>query len=571
MKNPYAILLLITFALRLATALPLRQAGYMDASYTMHVAENLARGRGLVVDVLWNYLDNPAGLPHPSNLYWMPLPSFLVAPFYALFGASYRVAQIPFIILSSFLPLVTFYFSRRIFVRDDYAWAAALFTAFSGFYTIYWVSPDNFTPFALTASLCLFFISRGLEREGAGDASANAQQRGRGEGESGRGGAEYFFVAGILAGLSHLSRADGLLLVIVAPIVLIVHAIRNTQSCPEPSRRDATRITFHPFGFAQGKVSRFTFYFLLGYLLLMSPWFARNYLAVGSPYPSTGTKTLWLTNYDEMFRYADDLTLSRYLAWGVGSIIESKVVAAFRNIFIILFSDLQLFLAPFALIGLWQLRRRVEMLPFFFYAVLLYLVMTFAFTFPSWRGSLFHSASAFLPFLAVAVPPGVDAAVHWVARRRRTWEAALAARFFRVGFVVLAVFFSIFLYAQGVFGALVGGSSDIPLWNQRDAAYPPLARWLDQNARADDIVMVVDPPTFYNLSHRRAIIIPTDSVDAVFDAAQRYGARYLILEFDHPKPLRALYRREASVPGLTRVADFRDGMGRPAILFEVAH
>jgi hypothetical protein len=211
------------------------------------------------------------------------------------------------------------------------------------------------------------------------------------------------------------------------------------------------------------------------------------------------------------------------------------------------------------------------MLPFLIYAVLLYLAMTFAFTFPSWRGSLFHSASAFLPFLAVAVPPGVDAAVHWVARRRRTWEAALAARFFRVGFVVLAVFFSIFLYAQGVFGAIIGGSSDIPLWNQRDAAYPPLARWLDQNARADDIVMVVDPPTFYNLSHRRAIIIPTDSVDAVFDAAQRYGARYLILEFDHPKPLRALYRREASVPGLTRVADFRDGMGRPAILFEVAH
>ncbi|MEW5719877.1 MAG: hypothetical protein AB1817_14710, partial [Chloroflexota bacterium] len=147
----YVSLFFITLIFRIATALPLTYAGYMDASYAMHIAENLARGRGFVEEVLWNYLDNPAGLPHPSNLYWMPLPSILIAPFFALFGASYRVAQIPFVVLSSLLPLFTFYLTRKFFARDDYAWIAALFTAFSGFYTIYWVSPDNFTPFALTA------------------------------------------------------------------------------------------------------------------------------------------------------------------------------------------------------------------------------------------------------------------------------------------------------------------------------------------------------------------------------------------------------------------------------------
>jgi 4-amino-4-deoxy-L-arabinose transferase-like glycosyltransferase len=99
----------------------------------------------------------------------MPLPSILIAPFYAWFGASYRVAQIPFVVLSCLLPLFTFYLTRRFFARDGYAWAAALFTAFSGFYTIYWVSPDNFTPFALTASLCLFFTARGLTSAHARD------------------------------------------------------------------------------------------------------------------------------------------------------------------------------------------------------------------------------------------------------------------------------------------------------------------------------------------------------------------------------------------------------------------
>src|SRR5512140_3996145 len=99
-EHPYLVLLAVTLVVRVLTALPLEQAGYMDASYAIHVAENLAIGRGLVENVLWNYLDRPAGLPHPSNLYWMPLPSMLIAPFFAVLGISYRVAQIPFILLS---------------------------------------------------------------------------------------------------------------------------------------------------------------------------------------------------------------------------------------------------------------------------------------------------------------------------------------------------------------------------------------------------------------------------------------------------------------------------------------
>jgi hypothetical protein len=44
----------------------------------------------------------------------------------------------------------------------------------------------------------------------------------------------------------------------------------------------------------------------------------------------------------------------------------------------------------------------------------------------------------------------------------------------------------------------------------------------------------------------------------------------LILEYDHPKPLADLYQERESVPGLERVADFRDGLGRPAVLYRVA-
>lgn len=552
----YLTLFVITLAFRIATALPLTNAGYMDASYAMHVAQNLARGRGFVEDVLWNYLDNPTGLPHPSNLYWMPLPSILIAPFYVLFGVSYRAAQIPFIVLSSLVPLVAFYIAHKIFQRDDYAWTAALFTTFSGFYTIYWVSPDNFTPFALTASLCLVFVARGMEREGARAKERDSKRA------MGRGGAREFFVAGIFAGLSHLARVDGLLLVVVAPFALCLYAIRHTQY----ARFQVSGFRFHVSRFAAYCLLP-TAYFLFGYLLVTAPWFARNHLTVGAVLPSAGTKTLWLTSYDELFRFTDDLTFQRYLDWGVGNIVASKLRAAVINVLVIVFGALQIFLAPFALIGLWHARRRIELLPFFIYAPLLYLAMVLAFTFPSMRGSMLHSAAALLPFFTAVAPYGIDASVEWVARRRRTWNAAQAARVFRVGFVALAIFLAIYLYASGVFP--IGGASDIPLWNSRDIEYVEIARWLDAHARADDVVMVVDPPAFYNASQRRAIVIPTESIEAIFLAAKKYNARYLVLQFDHPKPLNDVYRGAMTVPGLTRVAEFRDGNSRPAMLFEV--
>jgi hypothetical protein len=121
---------------------------------------------------------------------------------------------------------------------------------------------------------------------------------------------------------------------------------------------------------------------------------------------------------------------------------------------------------------------------------------------------------------------------------------------------------------QGVF-PILSAPTTIPLWDQRDLAYHQAAAWLDQNAGPEDAVMVVDPPSFYNISHRRAFVIPTDSLTAVSAAADKYNIRYLILEFDHPRPLNDLYLQRAAVSTLSHVADFRDALDRPVTLYEV--
>ncbi len=544
----YYLLLVIALVVRVITALPLQQAGYMDASYAIHVAENLAAGRGFVEDVLWNYLDQPAGLPHPSNLYWMPLPSILIAPFFILLGVSYHAAQVPFILISLFPPLLAFHVARQVLGRNDYAWIAALFTLFSGFYMVYWVSPDNFTPFALTASLCLYAIGVGIQT----------------------GKRTYLFAAGILAGLSHLARADGVLLLAVVPIALLIAPKTATSTQPHNNSLLATersRIT-HDVSRLTSYVLRLASYSLLGYLLVMTPWFARNYLVVGTPYPSAGAKTLWLTGYDELFRYADDLTPARYLDWGVVPILESKVIAVFRSLLVLSFADTLLFLTPFVLIGLWRLRRRVEFLPFFIYALLLFWVMVLAFTFPSWRGTLLHSGIALLPFCAIAAPVGIDAAVRWVARRRRTWDLARAVPFFQIGAVVLAVFLSFYIFGGGIFGYSAG--ADTLLWNERDVAYAQIEAWLQQHARPDAVVMAGDPVAFHMVSDRQTIVIPSDGICAVKAAAARYNAGYLVLDYDHPKPLTDLYEGKPVEAGLSPVYSVRDPAGHPVTLYEVA-
>src|SRR5512136_18208 len=184
-------LFILALALRLLTTIPIRQPGYMDAAYYYDIALNLAQGQGLTEPFLWNYLDNPAGLPHPSHLYWMPLPTLVAWTGLTLFGQTYRAAQIPFAVLSALLPLVSYWVALQTTGSRRHAWLAGLLTVFSGFYVIYWGHTDNFTPFALSGSLSLVAAWRATE--------AREKSRARG----------WALGAGILAGLAHLSRADG--------------------------------------------------------------------------------------------------------------------------------------------------------------------------------------------------------------------------------------------------------------------------------------------------------------------------------------------------------------------------
>jgi hypothetical protein len=307
-----------------------------------------------------------------------------------------------------------------------------------------------------------------------------------------------------------------------------------------------------------------------GFLLVITPWLLRNYSAIGSFFAPGSTRTLFLLNYDEFFSFdVSRLTFSRYLQWGIANILLSKLNALGFISLVLLFGVWQIFLTPFAAIGFWQTRARVEMQAALVYLALLVLAMGFVFTFPATHGSMLHSAAALVAYGAVAVPPGLDTAIAWLGKRRKTWNIPQAQKVFRAGVIGLALFFSLFLYAQGVW-IPPGAEATAPLWNARDIEYAAIDRALDARGVPDESpVITVDPPSFINQTGRRSIYVPTESAGAIFDAARQFNARYLVLQYDKPITLRALYDGTASIDGLTELFRTEDALGRPVILFEL--
>lgn len=506
---PWAILALAVLV-RLLTAWALRQPGYTDAYYYAVGARQLDAGQGFDEPFIWNYLDPPEGVPHPGYLYWMPLTAILGWVGMASLGSSFRALQAPFVLLSALLPLVAYAIAWDLSgerldsppQRRRHAALAALLAVFPGFYAHVLVLPDNFAPFALAGSICLWAAGRGLQRERPA----------------------WFGIAGLAAGFGHLARADGMLL---AGVALLTAAWRRR----DPNRNGAGARWVRAVAASAALV-------LGGYLLVMGPWFIRNWQVSGSPLSGAGSRTLFLTSYDDVFAYDQPPTLESYLGWGWGAIVKSKAEAVLLNLKRLWVENLLIVLLPFTVLGLWRLRRARLLRPFFLYAPLLFVAMTILFTFPGTRGGLFHSGASLLPFVFAAAGPGLDASISWAARRFRGWHARKAWPVFGAGLVALAAFLTLSsLWRAGVLNGA---------WNERDWGYTEIGRWLADQGAEETVVMVGDAPGFTWHTGHEAIAVPNESPETILAAADRYGARYLVLDRARPRTTDALYTGKAT-------------------------
>ncbi len=495
----------------------IQSPGYMDADYYFATGQELARGHGFIEPFLWNYLDDPTGLPHPSHLYWLPLTSLITALPMAFLGQTFRAAQIPFILMSASLPLVTAALALQVHGNRSWAWFSGLLALVPGFYFPYLLTTDVFIVYALIGAGFFYFAGQGLRN---GKKSA-------------------WLVSGMMIGLAHLARADGLLFFLPALAAISYSGERKLQ--------------------------RLALVFS-GYLAVMAPWFLRNILVVGSLLPATGVKTLWLRSYPELFSYPSSiLTLQHFLSQGLYAILQARFAALWINLQRLIGENGLVILGPFMIIGFRELWQAFETRLAAIYLVVLFLTMSFVFPFAGSLGGLFHSSAALMPLLWVLVPAGLHRAIQWLSHLRRWDNEAQAQRVFAATVLGMAAMLTVGLYMTKV----IGIQTSTLLWMGPKRTYDAAAATLDNINSDSSIVAINNPPGFYLSSQRESVVIPNGGEAELHKVVDRFAVEWVVLDVNHPEGLADLYLGQIKVPWLEERATLLDHNNELVLIFEV--
>ncbi len=469
----------IAFLLRLAAAWIVDYPPYTDPAYYLVVAERLAHGQGFTTPVLWSFLEVggslpvDAVLPVPSNGHWMPLTSLVAAGgIWAFEGAlgTWRAAQVPFVLLSTALVPFTYLVSRQLWPSRSVALGASVLALLAGPFLVLYPQVNNIALFGALGAGAVWCAVRSVSAGRAG---------------------WWLVGSGALAGLATLTRVDGMLLLVAPAVAWWVSRHRLSPVWP--------MLAAVAFG------------------LVLAPWLLRNASVFGSPFPSAGGHTLWITSYNEQFSITADPSLGSYLAWGPGNIIGSKLAAwgELAGRVTVLLGGL--FVLPFAW-GLWAERRRAELAPFIAYFAVVFLVMGLVFTFHAPKGAFYHSAAAWLPF---ALPLAVASLAGSATAAGRWWPFLRRPQTHR------------FLLVAGLAGALVlslaGSAVMVAQWASAHDRLGRAAAFLSSAAAPGDRVMAYDPAALHFSVALEGVAPPFDPFPVVGQVVEAYDVRWLVV------------------------------------------
>jgi len=456
--------------------------GYLDSDYYYAGGVQLATGHGFTEPYLWNFLDGTTSLPHPSHSYWMPLASIASALGMWLTGqTTYASARLFFLLIAALIPPLTAALAYTFSKRRDLAIASGLLAIFSVYHAPFVGVTDNFSLFMLFGGLYFLLVTQVIQNP----------TRTR----------NWLFL-GILAGLMTLSRSDGLLWLGIT----FLFAARTFQ----PSRKV---FILHPSSFILA---------LLGFLLIMSPWYARNLSVYGSLMAPGGSRALWLANYDQTFIYPPTaLTMQSFLALGWNHIIKDRLWALSNNLQSGFAAHGGIILFPFIVVGIiyyWK-DERVKLACLAW--LILFFVMTFVFPFAGARGAFFHAGAALQPMWWSLAPLGLESIL--LSLRKRGIGNDNNRVVFRSALIMVAMILTVYVVYLRLF-TLGWGEGE-------DANYPVIEQFLvEKGIKNDDIVIVRNAPGYYLETGRSAILIPYGGEEAILAAADQFNADYLVLE-----------------------------------------
>lgn len=486
------IVIVVGIAMRLYFAVQMQSPGHGDHAYYFELAKNLAEGRGFVIDYVWHFLVLPDGLTHYSNDFWMPLTSIIISVFLMAFGKSMLSALLPSIIFGLGLAFITFFIGMEYTKSRMISLWSAIICLFAPSLFKYSLLTDSSVYYAVFVAAGLLMIIK-----------AKSQPK-------------FYIAAAIFAGLAHLTRQDGLFLMLVLLLAIVVSA-DNMKS-----------------------KMRLVIFGLAAYLLTISPLPVINFMSTGRLFISKTYKIAFVTTHDDIYSYAKDLSLSSYLSWGMRNILTSKIAALWNNIIAILqsFSRELVVISILAFsrmisLKIWRFRWNDYYPPLVFLA-LLFIFYTLIATFPAMGGAFFRSAMAFVPF-------GIVMAVEMLKKIIRKPQA--------FGLLMMLIL------AAAIAGSVRLSKATVADVNQQAQELKSIAAAIEaMNIDESEIVIMTRNPWETNvITGFKTVQIPNNDIDTIYEIARKYGANYLV----QPAPrvaLEGIYSGEIRDPRFEFVA-----------------
>ncbi|MGQ9832339.1 MAG: glycosyltransferase family 39 protein [Candidatus Villigracilaceae bacterium] len=483
--------------LRLALMRLAKTPGHADSAFYYTVARNIVAGRGLVLDYVFNYLDGLPPIPHYSNDFWHPLASYLLAIPMKLLGVSVFNATLSSLAAGILIAVTAFYAGRAFGRTTEFGLLTALLTYFAPTQISISTTTDANVFFGLFGVLALYFTMRGLNRP------------------------KFFTAAAIFTGLSHLTRQDGLLLLMVLLGCILIARLPLKQR----------------IGLAAAAV--------LIHVVVLSPLLLKNYSVFGQPFPSGPSRTMYMTEYEDFYAYGKTFTLKSYYGeLGLKGIYKDKLDAAHDNLdLILLFLDRFVALAlVIALLDLLLVRREWEKLrqlsPALLYSLIVYFFYALIASYS--RGSTVKSLGSLLPFFYIIILDFV------FTRLKKRW-------------IIYPLLFAACIYlGQSGYARMVNSHTH---YNQVYAELHQIQQVILADAASHHLpaeqiaVMSRNPWEFYEATGLTAVMIPNNSLATILQVANHYQVQYMIL----PAPrsdLHKIYNEKIQDPRLQLIKTF---------------
>jgi 4-amino-4-deoxy-L-arabinose transferase-like glycosyltransferase len=395
----------------------------------------------------------------------MPLTTLVMAGFIKLWGDSLFVAQIPGLLAGALLPAFTYWLGRRVWPQQP---SFSLFTALlivPGAIPLYQaVAADSMALYTLLGGCALAIGAVAIEQRHA----------------------KWAGVAGLLCGLSYLTRSHGSLLPLALGLVGSVVLWRDRRCLLKLLLAGAA-----------------------GYFVIVSPWWLRNQLVFGAAQPIPVLALASAVTGGEWYNYGALPSPAMLLSHGWATIINLRWNAMLHNLSVVL-----LLTFPYGLIGLplLLLRRGPLFRVCATYLVLLWLGVSWLIPTSSQTGSFYHSAGVIIPWAAV----GFVIAVRYLMQQQRLRLVAVALYTLVLGLVI----------GQS-FAALSVISADTKATAEHFAT---ISSWLRTNVPPDQPILTTQAHSLNYASGYPALSIPVaQNAGVLRQVADRYGVRYVVV------------------------------------------